>query len=69
MFVSQLLLPNVKMWDQIKVESLFPEDVVKAIFNVPLFDVVENDKLIWVDYANYSVKSGYKKLLKCKSNG
>jgi hypothetical protein len=46
MFVSQLLLPNVKMWDQIKVESLFPEDVVKAIFNVPLFDVVENGLMI-----------------------
>jgi hypothetical protein len=46
MFVSQLLLPIVKMLHQIKVESLFPEDVVKSIFDVPLFDVVENDKLM-----------------------
>jgi hypothetical protein len=49
------------MLHQIKVESLFPEDVVKSIFDVSLFDVVENDKLMWVDHANanYSVKSGY----------
>jgi hypothetical protein len=49
------------MWDKDKIESLFPQQIVNRILGIPLFDMVEEDKLIWVDstYGQYSVKSGY----------
>ncbi|PNX76764.1 hypothetical protein L195_g032722, partial [Trifolium pratense] len=37
-----------------------------SILDVPLFDVVEEDKLVWYDNAhgNYSLKSGYNMMMK-----
>jgi hypothetical protein len=50
------------MWDKRKIESLFPLEIVKNILEIPLFDMIEEDKLIWVDSlkGQYSVRSGYK---------
>jgi hypothetical protein len=46
------------MWDKRKIESLFPLEVVKNILEIPLFDMIEEDKLIWVDSlkGQYSVR-------------
>jgi ribonuclease HI len=63
--VNDLMVPNMKLWDKEKIESLFSADVAKNILEIPLFDMVEEDKLLWVDnlYGHYSVKSGYKLML------
>jgi hypothetical protein len=57
--------PNEKMWDKEKVESLFTAHTAKSILNVPLFSMIEEDKLVWVDntHGDYSVKSGYNLML------
>jgi ribonuclease HI len=62
LLVSDLMLPNAKMWDKGKIESLFPMHVASRISEVPLFDMLEDDKLVWVDSSNghYNVRSGYK---------
>jgi hypothetical protein len=63
--VSDLLIPNTKSWDKVKVESLFPLHVANNIVETPLLNVIEEDKLIWRDNTNgnYSVRSGYKVLM------
>jgi ribonuclease HI len=63
--VNDLMLPNEKMWDKEKLENMFTNDVVGRILNIPLFDICENDRLVWMDDLNgqYSVKSGYKLML------
>jgi hypothetical protein len=40
-------------------------EVANRILDIPLFDLLDEDKLVWVDnsYGHYSVKSGYKLLL------
>jgi hypothetical protein len=55
----------MKVWDKNKFVSLFPLEVANHIIDIPLFDVIEEHKLIWVDSVNgqYSVKSGYSMLL------
>jgi hypothetical protein len=44
---------------------LFPLDVATSILVIPLFYMVEEDKIVWIDdmYGNYNVKSGYNLLL------
>jgi hypothetical protein len=63
--VNELMVPNVKLWDKCRIESIFPTHIAKRIFGIPLFDTLEDDKLAWVDNTNgvYSVKSGYKVML------
>jgi hypothetical protein len=63
--VNELMVPNVKLWDKCRIESIFPTHIAKRIFEIPLFDTLEDDKLVWVDNTNgvYSVKSGYKVML------
>jgi hypothetical protein len=55
----------MKNWDREKIDVLFSLDMAKTILEVPLFDMVEDDKLVWYDddCGNYSVKSGYNLLL------
>jgi hypothetical protein len=43
------MLPNGKVWDSDKIKMIFPLNVVNTIPNVPLFDDVVEDKLIWQD--------------------
>jgi hypothetical protein len=40
------------------------------IINIPLFDMLDEDKLVWIDspYGHYSVKSGYKLMLNTTGN-
>jgi hypothetical protein len=35
--VNQLMLPNRKIWDKKKIESLFPLDVANNILDIPLW--------------------------------
>jgi hypothetical protein len=67
--INDLMLPNMKLWDKMKIESLFPLTVVNLILETPLLDMIEDDKLIWNDnpHGNYSVKSGYNLL--CNISG
>jgi hypothetical protein len=44
-----VMIPNMKAWDKDKIVSLFPLDVANRIIDIPLFDLIEEDKLIWVD--------------------
>ncbi|KAK2388665.1 Ribonuclease H superfamily protein [Trifolium repens] len=69
--VIDLMLPNEKKWDKEKIESLFFPDVVNQILDIPLFDMVEEDKLVWNDntHGQYSVKSGYNVLLESIGKG
>jgi ribonuclease HI len=65
LYVNELMIPNGKMWDRGKIESLFPMHVASRILDIPLFDMLVDDKLVWVDssHGDYNVKSGYKILL------
>jgi hypothetical protein len=69
--VQQLLLPNIKRWDEEKINSLFPIDVAHEILVVPLLELVRDDKLIWSEENDgvYSVRSGYRKLMKVRNRG
>ncbi|KAI8528979.1 hypothetical protein RHMOL_Rhmol12G0190700 [Rhododendron molle] len=51
----------LKLWDEEKVESLFPWQVVNAIKSTPISWSGGEDKLTWVHSSpgNFSVKSGY----------
>jgi hypothetical protein len=59
------------IWDKEKIESLFSSNVVNHILDIPLFDIVEEDKLVWNDnmHGQYSVKSGYNVLLESIGKG
>jgi hypothetical protein len=58
--LENILLPNVKRWDENKVYSLFSNDVADDIITVPLFELVREDRLIWSEEKDgvYSVRSG-----------
>jgi hypothetical protein len=46
-------------------------EIANCILDVPLFDVFEEDKLVWCDDVNghYSVRSGYNMLQKYTRRG
>jgi hypothetical protein len=71
LFVNDLLIPNTKLWDKERIESFFPSDIANRIIDIPLFDMLDEDKLVWVDspYGHYSVKSGYKLMLNVIGKG
>jgi hypothetical protein len=60
--VSDLIAAEERVWDIDKIESLFPDDMVQAILDTPLFAEVQNDKMVWMMEHNgrYTVKTGYK---------
>jgi hypothetical protein len=59
------MFPNLKVWDNAKIMSLFPVNVASSITDIPLLDDIVEDKLIWVDslYGEYKVRSGYNMIL------
>jgi hypothetical protein len=63
--VNDLMFPNLKVWDNAKIMSLFPVNVANSIVDIPLFDDIVEDKLIWVDSLDgeYKVRSGYNMIL------
>jgi ribonuclease HI len=69
--VQQLLLPDMKRWDEEKINSLFPIEIARDILEVPLLDLVREDRLVWSEENNgvYSVRSGYKRIMKERSKG
>jgi ribonuclease HI len=69
--VHDLLLSNMKRWDENKIISLFPVDVAHDIIAVPLLEVVTEDRLIWREEKDgvYSVRSGYRVYMKQKNRG
>jgi hypothetical protein len=38
--VNDLILPNMKVWDKEKTESLFSLEVANCILDLPVFDVI-----------------------------
>jgi ribonuclease HI len=71
LIVNNLMLPNVKRWDENKILSLFPLEDAHDILSVPLFELVREDKLIWREENDgvYSVRSGYRKLMEAENRG
>jgi ribonuclease HI len=69
--VNELMLPNSREWDYDKITSLFPPSVANCIFDIPLVDDFEEDKLIWQDSVDgqYKVRSGYKLLVNATGSG
>jgi hypothetical protein len=59
--VNDLMHPNMKLSDKAKIESIFNTYVAKSILDIPLFNLIEEDKLIWDDstHGQYGVRSGY----------
>jgi len=60
--VSDLIVDEEQVWDIDKLESLFPNDMVQAILDTPLFAEVHNDRIAWMmeRSGRYTVKTGYK---------
>ncbi|CAJ2656055.1 unnamed protein product [Trifolium pratense] len=52
LYVNDLLLHDVKVWDIHKIHSLFPETVAESIIRTPLFEEVKEDKMVW-NYENH----------------
>jgi hypothetical protein len=44
--VSDLMVPNINVWDKGKIESIFPMHIAKRILEIPLFSTVEDDTLV-----------------------
>ncbi|CAJ2668017.1 unnamed protein product [Trifolium pratense] len=65
------MMPNVKMWEKEKIESLFPMEIASCIINIPLFDMIEEDKLVWYNdiHGQYNVKSGYNMMITSTGRG
>jgi hypothetical protein len=40
-------------------------EVASCILNIPLFDVIKEDKIVWYDdmHGQYNVKSGYRLMI------
>jgi hypothetical protein len=59
--VIDLMHSDMKSWDHAKINSMFSDHVSKGILDIPLLNLVEDDKLVWVDstHGEYSVRSGY----------
>jgi ribonuclease HI len=66
LFVNDLLVQGVKIWDSNKIHSLFSEPVAECILKIPLFEEVQEDRLVWnfEHHGNYTVKSGYNNYIK-----
>jgi hypothetical protein len=49
----------MKRWDEEKINSLFPIEIARDILEVPLLDLVREDRLVWSEENNgvYSVRS------------
>jgi hypothetical protein len=60
--VFDLIVTEERVWDIDKIESLFPDDMVQAILDTPLFAEVQNDRITWMMERNrrYTIKTGYK---------
>jgi hypothetical protein len=46
------MLEGVKHWDEHKIKQLFSYDAAKEILEVPLFDTVKEDGLVWKEELN-----------------
>jgi len=60
--VSDLIAAEERVWDIDKIEYLFPDDMMQAILDTPLFAEVQNDRIMWMMEHNgrYTANSGYK---------
>ncbi|MCI18609.1 putative reverse transcriptase, partial [Trifolium medium] len=74
MYVSNLMVDGERKWDATKINEFFSSDMAEAIMSVPLFPMIEHDKLMWDGDKNgvYTVRSGNKlimsDLLRSESN-
>jgi hypothetical protein len=69
LFVHDLLVQDMKAWDSNKIHSLFSEPVAESILKIPLFEEVQEDRLVWnfEKHGSYTVKSGYNNYIKWKA--
>jgi ribonuclease HI len=69
LFVHDLLVQDMKAWDSNKIHSLFSEHVAESILKIPLFEEVQEDRLVWnfENHGSYTVKSGYNNYIKWKA--
>ncbi|GAU50216.1 hypothetical protein TSUD_29020 [Trifolium subterraneum] len=69
--VNDLMLEEEKQRDTFRIIQLFSHDMTDKIFDVPLFQEVTEDSLVWKEEKNgeYMVRSGYKHLLREKEVG
>jgi hypothetical protein len=69
--VQHLLIPDMKKWDDEKINTLFPSETAREVLAVPLLELVREDRLIWSEENNgiYSVRSGYKRIMKERNKG
>jgi len=60
--INCLLDPYVKSWNEPVVRQVFSEDLASKILNMPLFEQVQHDMMIWKAEKNgrYSVRSAYR---------
>jgi len=60
--VFDLIAADERVWDIDKIEFLFPNDMVQAILDTPLFAEVQIDRITWMmeRTGRYTVKTGYK---------
>ncbi|PNX75208.1 hypothetical protein L195_g031140 [Trifolium pratense] len=74
MYVRNLMVDGERKWDATKIDEFFSSDMAEPIMSVPLFPMIEHDKLMWDGDKNgvYTVRSGYKlimsNLLRSESN-
>ncbi|XP_058742701.1 uncharacterized protein LOC131615247 [Vicia villosa] len=70
LFVKDLMRPDVKQWDVVKVNRVFGREEAKTILSTPLVEDVVEDRLIWQEEQSgvYSVKSGYRLWRRLQSN-
>ncbi|WJX92273.1 hypothetical protein P8452_73938 [Trifolium repens] len=69
LFVNDLLVQGMKIWDSQKILSLFAEPVASHILNTPLFEEVTEDRVVWnfENHGNYTVKSEYRNYINRKA--
>lgn len=53
--------PSIKSWNEPFVRQVFSEDLASKILNMPPFEQVQHDRMIWKAEKNgrYSVRSAY----------
>lgn len=68
--VADIIIPETKVWDIRKINTIFSPETVKDILAVPIANRDVEDRFIWPHSTdgNYSVRTGYQALVADMSN-